>query len=42
LVGGVVENVANAEFVKHACHKPQMIEDLRAVRLWRWRDDRAG
>jgi hypothetical protein len=41
LVGGVIEDVANAEFVKHPRDKPQMIQDLRAVRLRRWHDGRA-
>ena len=37
-MGGVIEDIANTEFVKHARDKPQMIQDLRAVRLRRWRD----
>jgi hypothetical protein len=33
LVGGVVEAVAHAECFKHASHTPQLIADLRAVRV---------
>jgi hypothetical protein len=32
VVGGVVENVANAEFVEHASDKAEMVQDLALVR----------
>jgi hypothetical protein len=41
LLGGVIEDVANAEFFTHTRDQPQMIHDLRAVWLRRWRDSRA-
>ena len=41
LVGGLVDDVTNTEFVKHASHKPEMIEDLRAVQWRLWQEVRA-
>ena len=41
LVGGLVDHVANTEFIKHARHKPEMIEDLRTVQWRLWREVRA-
>jgi hypothetical protein len=32
LVGGVIEDVANAEFVEHASDKAEVVQDLAAVR----------
>jgi hypothetical protein len=32
LVGGVVEDVANAEFVEHASDKAEMVQNVALVR----------
>ena len=41
VVSGLVDDVANTEFCKHASYKPEMIYDLRAVQWRLWRDVRA-
>jgi hypothetical protein len=32
VVGGVIEDVANAEFIEHASDKAEMVQDLATVR----------
>jgi len=35
-MGGLIKDVANAEFVNHPRDTPQMIQDVRTVRLRWW------
>ena len=40
LLRRVINDLSNAEFFKHPRDQTQVIYDLRAVRLWLWRDGR--
>ena len=41
-MGGLIKDVANAEFVNHPRDTPQMIQDVRTVRLRWWWESRPG
>ena len=41
-MGGLIKDVANAEFVNHLRDTPQMIQDVRTVRLRWWWESRPG
>src|SRR5262245_26597915 len=41
LLRGSIDDFSDAEFFKHPCDQPQVISDLGAVWLRRWRDGRA-